>query len=177
MHQETTSPSPSSRNFFHVPKSFRRTVVVHCSCQNSEFQCFGSVVSVVFFRTWRRSRQCARWRLAHCSPFLSNAPYCRAGPCWPPRVVLPPQKMPAMRCHVATDTCARPDDRAAHWIRRSSEQEARASTGEIDAEALKKTTLSTEPNTETLNFLNLNRNSACQLFDEMILACGKFFWS
>ena len=46
--------------------------------------------------------------------------------------------------------------------------------GEIDAEALKKTTLSTEPNTETLNFLNLNRNSACQLFDEMILACGEF---
>ena len=81
-------------------------------------------------------------------------------------------------CQLTADARARPDDRAARWIRRrSSEQEARASTGEIDAEALKKTTLSTEPNTETLNFLNLNRNSACQLFDEMILACGKFFWS
>ena len=37
MHQETTSPSPSSRNFFHVPKSFRRTVGMHCSCQIQSF--------------------------------------------------------------------------------------------------------------------------------------------
>ena len=37
MHQEITSPSPSSRNFFHVPKSFHRTGGPHCFCQDSEF--------------------------------------------------------------------------------------------------------------------------------------------
>ena len=92
--------------------------------------------------------------------------------------MLSPLRGAVYLCQLTADARNRPDDRAARWIRRrSSEQEARASTGEIDAEALKKTTLSTEPNTETLNFLNLHRNSACQLFDEMILACGKFFWS
>ena len=37
MHQDVTSPSPSSRNFFLVPKTYRRTPGMHCSCQSSEF--------------------------------------------------------------------------------------------------------------------------------------------
>ena len=70
-----------------------------------------------------------------------------------------------MARHVATDAHACPNDRAAHWIRRgSSEQGANVCTGEIDAEVLKKMTLPRKLNTDTLN---LNRNSAHQLFDEM----------
>ena len=30
---------------------------------------------------------------------------------------------------------------------------------------------------KTLNLLNLNSNSACEVFDEMFLACGRVFWS
>ena len=40
MHQEVTSPSPSSRKFFHMPKSFRRTAGLHYFCSNSKIQCF-----------------------------------------------------------------------------------------------------------------------------------------
>ena len=81
-------------------------------------------------------------------------------------------------CQLTADARNRPDDRAARWIRRrSSEQEARASTGEIDAKALKKTTLSTEPNTETLNFTKSEQQQCMQVFDEIFLACGKVFWS
>ena len=50
---------------------------------------------------------------------------------------------------LAGDARKRPGDRAARWIRRRSrEQEARASTGKIDAVTLKKTTLTAELNTE-----------------------------
>ena len=51
MHQEIASPSFSSRNFFHMPNSFRRTGGRHCSCQVSEIQCFGFSGIVIFFRT------------------------------------------------------------------------------------------------------------------------------
>ena len=38
MHQEVTSPSPSSRKKILVPKSYRRTPGMHCTCRSSEFQ-------------------------------------------------------------------------------------------------------------------------------------------
>ena len=48
-------------------------------------------------------------------------------------------------CQLTADVRARPGDRAARWIRRRSrEQEASASTGEMDAAVLKKTTPMTE---------------------------------
>ena len=38
MNQEVTSPSPSYRKNFLVPKTYRRTLGMHCSCQSSEFR-------------------------------------------------------------------------------------------------------------------------------------------
>ena len=38
MHQEVTSPSPSSRKISLVPKTYRRTPGMHCSGRSSEFQ-------------------------------------------------------------------------------------------------------------------------------------------
>ena len=56
-----------------------------------------------------------------------------ADPCWPPRVALPPQKLPALAGHITTDDGARPKDHEALWIRRGNrEQAAIAVTGEID---------------------------------------------
>ena len=137
--------------------------------------CASQATAMVLQRGQRRGRpRGGSWWCGWCwtAPYLAEL-------LWrPQRALLSPLTGAVYLCQLTADARNRPDDRAARWIRRrSSEQEARASTGEIDAEALKKTTLSTEPNTETLNFLNLNRNSACQLFDEMILACGKIFWS
>ena len=59
-----------------MPKSFHRAPGMHCCCSNSEssdFQCFSSAVSVVFFIARRQSHQCPLWRDAHCSSSLSRA--------------------------------------------------------------------------------------------------------
>ena len=80
MHQEITSPSPSSRIFFHMPKTFHRRPGMHCflaKCRKVRFQCSDSVGGVVFVRTRQQSHQCARWRLAPCSFSLSSAPHDR----------------------------------------------------------------------------------------------------
>ena len=37
MHQEVTSPGPSPREIFLVPKTYRRTPDMHCSCQVQKF--------------------------------------------------------------------------------------------------------------------------------------------
>jgi len=61
------------------------------------------------------------------------------------------------------------------WIRRrNSEEGANGATGEIDAAPLTKTTLS---NWISELFLKPDENSALKLLNEMILACGKCFWS
>ena len=47
-------------------------------------------------------------------------------------VVLPPRKTPELAGHVVADALARPNDHAAHWIRRgSSEQRSKVATSEI----------------------------------------------
>ena len=51
MHQEITSPIPSSRKFFHVPKSFRRRIGVHCFCSSSKNSVLQFRRQCHFFRT------------------------------------------------------------------------------------------------------------------------------
>ena len=60
------------------------------------------------------------------------APKGGADPCWPPRVALPPQKLPASARRVTTDDGACPNECAALWIRRRNrEQGSKEATGEI----------------------------------------------
>ena len=88
-----------------------------------------------------------------------------SGPCWPPRKVQPPQKLPTPARLVATDARNRPSVRAGCWPgRRGCVQRARAHCGRVtESDEGKKIT-------ESLNFLNLQRNSATQVFDRMFLA-------
>ena len=81
MHQETPSPSPSSRKNFHVRQTFHRTAYRHCSCQVSGFSV--KIQSPVSFPSVdrRQSHQFLAWPLAPCSPFLSSAPRSRLAGC------------------------------------------------------------------------------------------------
>ena len=91
-----------------------------------------------------------------------------SGPCWPPREVQPPQKLPTPAGLTATDARNRPSVRAGCWPgRRGCVQRARAHCGRVTESDEGKTT-------ESLNFLNLQRNSAAQVFDRMNLASGDF---
>ena len=92
-----------------------------------------------------------------------------SGPCWPPREVQPPQKHPTPARLAATDARNRPSVRAGCWPGRTGcEQRARAHCGRV--------TKSDEGRkiTESLNLLNLQKNSAAQVFDRMLLASGDF---
>ena len=92
-----------------------------------------------------------------------------SGPCWPPRKVQPPQKLPTPARLVATDARNRPSMRAGCWSRgRGCMQRARAHCGRVtESDEGRKIT-------ESLNFLNLQMNSAAQVFDRMFLASGDF---
>ena len=86
-----------------------------------------------------------------------------SGPCWPPRKVQPPQKLPTPARLVATDARNRPSVRAGCWPgTRGCVQRARAHCGRVTESEEGKT---------TLKFLNLTEDeqkSACKVFDRMI---------
>ena len=88
---------------------------------------------------------------------------------WSPQVALPPQKLPTPARLAATDARNRPSVRAGCWPgRRGCVQRARAHCGRVtESDEGRKIT-------ESLNFLNLQRNSAAQVFDIMFLASGDF---
>ena len=92
-----------------------------------------------------------------------------SGPCWPPREVQPPQKLPTPVRLVATDARNRLSVRAGCWPgRRGCVQRARAHCGRVTESDEGRKII------ESLNFLNLQRNSAAQVFDIMFLASGDF---